>query len=219
MDEKSKGISLRKNRSGKPKISAPISGPLPAGFAAGQSSQPLPSIDGPGLPSGPRPRERPQNGDRTADLVKRRYSTRFALAQDFGDGSQQLPIVPSIPDQFAVQPPSRDGNQGSGGQRVKVDVKALRDPSLQPEQCKFLTRSPHHQASLTCSFQMSQTFLQMPPRKTSNAFSRTSAKSKTAHRPTYSRMSFRTGHNLSKSVKKQRNSRPRCELYVISCLS
>src|SRR5436190_21894214 len=108
MDEKSKGISLRKNRSGKPKISAPISGPLPAGIAAGQLP---PSIDGAGLPSGPRPRERPQNGDRTADLVKRRYSTRFALTQDIGDGPPQLPTVPSIPGQFAVQPPSRDGNQ------------------------------------------------------------------------------------------------------------
>lgn len=131
MDEKSKGISLRKNRSGKPKISAPISGPLPAGIVG----QPLPSIDGAGLPSGPRPRERPQNGDRTADLVKRRYSTRFALTQDFGAGPIQLPTIPSIPNQFAVQPPSRDGNQDIGGQRVKVDVKALRDPSLQPEQC------------------------------------------------------------------------------------
>ena len=135
MDEKSKGISLRKNRSRKPKISAPISGPLPAGIAVSQSSQPRPSIDGAGLPGGPRPRERPQNGDRTADLVKRRYSTRFALQQDFGDGPPPLPTVPLIPSQFAVQPPSRDGNQGSGGQRVKVDVKALRDPSLQPDQC------------------------------------------------------------------------------------
>jgi hypothetical protein len=67
--------------------------------------------------------------------VKRRYSTRFALTQDFTAGPAQLPTIPSIPSQFAVQPPSRDGNQGGGGQRVKVDVKALRDPSLQPEQC------------------------------------------------------------------------------------
>ena len=136
MDEKSKAFSLRKNRSRKPKISAPISGPLPAGIAAGQTGQPPPSIDTPSLPSGPRPRERPQNGDRTADLVKRRYSTRFALTQDFGAGPTQLPTLPSISKQFAVQPPSRDGNQGAGGQRVKVDVKALRDPSLQPEQCR-----------------------------------------------------------------------------------
>lgn len=135
MDEKSKGISLRKNRSGKPKISAPISGPLPAGIAVGQTGQLPASINGPGLPSGPRPRERPQNGDRTADLVKRRYSTRFALTQDFDAGPTLLPTVPSIPGQFAVQPPSRDGNQSTGGQRVKVDVQALRDPSLQPEQC------------------------------------------------------------------------------------
>src|SRR5579871_6246190 len=66
---------------------------------------------------------------------------------------------------------------------------------------------------------MSQMFLQMPLRRTFNAFNRISAKSKTAHRPTYSRMSSRTVLNLSKSVKKQRNSRPRCELYEISCLN
>jgi hypothetical protein len=45
-----------------------------------------------------------------------------------------MPAVPSIPSQYAVQPPSRDG-QKSSGQKVKVDTKSLRDPSLQPEQC------------------------------------------------------------------------------------
>lgn len=137
MDEKSKGISLRKKRSARPTISAPkqISAPLPAGISAGQSIQSRPAANSSGLPSGPRPRERPQNGDRTADLVKRRYSTRFAqLPQDYGAGAPPMPAMPSMPSQFAVQPPSRDG-QKSSGQKIKVDTKSLRDPSLQPEKC------------------------------------------------------------------------------------
>jgi hypothetical protein len=136
-EEKSKGISLRKKRTVKPKISAPkqISGPLPAGIAADQRRIANTPPSG-GLPGAPRPRERPQNGDRTADLVKRRYSTRFTnLPQDFNAGAPPLPSVPSIPGRFAVQPPSRDGQ--AGGQRLKVDAKVLSDAKLQPEQCRF----------------------------------------------------------------------------------
>jgi hypothetical protein len=143
-EEKSKGISLRKKRTVKPKISAPkqISGPLPAGIAADQRRIANTPPSG-ALPSVPRPRERPQNGDRTADLVKRRYSTRFTnLPQDFNAGAPPLPSVPSIPGRFAVQPPSRDGQVG-GGQRLKVDAKVLSDAKLQPEQC-MLRRSQMH---------------------------------------------------------------------------
>jgi hypothetical protein len=135
IEEKSKGISLRKKRTVKPKISAPkqISAPLPAGVATEQASRPKPAPGG-GLPGGPRPRERPRDGDRTADLVKRRYSTRFTqLPQDFNDGAPPIPSVPKMPASFAVQPPSRDGQHS--GQRLKIDVKALSDPNLRPEQC------------------------------------------------------------------------------------
>jgi hypothetical protein len=135
-EKESKGISLRKKRTVKPKISAPqkISGPLPPGFAANQDriANRLPGAD---LPGAPKPRERGQNNDRTADLVKRRYSTRFAnLPQDFNAGAPPLPSIPSIPSQFAVQPPSRDGP--SSGPRLKVDAKLLSDPKFQPDKCR-----------------------------------------------------------------------------------
>jgi hypothetical protein len=133
--EKSKGISLRKKRTVKPKISAPkqISGPLPAGLAANAQSRAAPAG---GLPSAPRPRERPRDGNKTADIVKRRYSTRFTdLPADFSAGAPQLPSVPTIPGKFAVQPPSRDGQPS--GQRLKVDLNVLSDPNLRAEQCMF----------------------------------------------------------------------------------
>lgn len=134
--EKSKGISLRKKRTVKPKISAPkqISGPLPSGLATNAQLRVGPVG---ALPVAPRPRERPRDGNKTADLVKRRYSTRFTdLPTDFSAGAPPLPSVPSIPGQFAVQPPSRDGQPS--GQRLKVDAKALSDPNLRPDQCTFI---------------------------------------------------------------------------------
>jgi len=137
MDEKSKGISLRKKRSVKPTISAPkqISAPLPSSLSAGQSVQSRPAANGTNVPTAPRPRERPQNGDRTADLVKRRYSTRYnQLPQDFGSGAPLIPAMPSMPSQFVDQSSSQDG-QKIGGKRIKVDTRTLRDPSLQTEQC------------------------------------------------------------------------------------
>lgn len=133
--EKSKGISLRKKRTVKPKISAPkqISGPLQLGVSANPQSRVGPA--GGGFPNAPRPRERPRDGNKTADLVKRRYSTRFTdLPTDYSTGAPPLPSIPPIPGQFAVQPPSRDGQPS--GQRLKVDAKALSDPNLRTEQCR-----------------------------------------------------------------------------------
>ncbi|KAF2083536.1 hypothetical protein K490DRAFT_51405 [Saccharata proteae CBS 121410] len=135
--------SLRKKKTvaNRPKISAPkqISGPLP------------PNLQPPTIPEGARPdaspsplsgtrldvpRERPQAADKTAELVKRRYSTRFTqLPTDFGAGAPPMPSMPPMAGQFA-KPPSRDGRPpgGSDGQRLKVDMKALRDPGLRAEQ-------------------------------------------------------------------------------------
>lgn len=138
-DEKDKrGISLRKKRTVKPKISAPkqISGPLPVNASTDSLNRSQTSLDV-GLPSGPKaPRPRPQNGDATADLIQRRYSTRFAtLPTDFDVTAPPLPSVPKVPAQFAVQPPSRDGMPFSSGQRVRVDLQALSNPNLKPDQC------------------------------------------------------------------------------------
>ena len=88
------------------------------------------------------------NKDKTSDLVKRRYSTRFTggaglLQQDGG----LAPPMPSMPAQYAVgggrgaragsdqsRSPSREGRSPERGPgRLKVDVRALKDGNLQAE--------------------------------------------------------------------------------------
>ncbi|KAF2754602.1 hypothetical protein EJ05DRAFT_541167 [Pseudovirgaria hyperparasitica] len=145
-EKESKGISLRKKKKTKPQISAPkqISAPLPQGVPVPGGTIPRPRQDGSPAPSsgsgrdaGVRPRPRPQQSDVTADLVKRRYSTRFTQMPDFnGDGVPPMPSVPAIPKQSMQPPPSRDGraSAGEGEKKIRVDPKALRDPNLRPEQ-------------------------------------------------------------------------------------
>ncbi|KIW01909.1 uncharacterized protein PV09_06750 [Verruconis gallopava] len=142
-DEKEKrGISLRKKRTVKPKISAPkqISGPLPINAStdslSNSSVRTKNSVERPGLPGAPKPRPRPQNGDTTADLIQRRYSTRFAnLPPDFDASAPPVPSVPKITGSFAVQPPSRDGRPSTdSGTRIQIDIKALSNPGLKPDQ-------------------------------------------------------------------------------------
>ena len=154
IEEKSKGglSSLRKKRTVKPKISAPrqISGPIQGSLTSSTTDvSRLGSVDRSGsldairagsvdsTASGVRPRlrERPTDGsDRTADLLKRRYSTRYTNLQDFAAGD--VPAVPTLPGSRAGSvPPSRDGRPTTSG-GVRVDAQALRDPNLRPEQCK-----------------------------------------------------------------------------------
>lgn len=152
MSERSKGISLRKKRGDKPKkgapptISAPrqISAPMPAGAGIA-----VPSPQNSGRPStessrsrnrvdAPQPQQRPQRADRTADLVKRRYSQKItALPSDFGNGAP-MPDMPQIPNQYRDRSQPRDGRPpgSSDGRVLRVDMKALRDPNLRAEQCK-----------------------------------------------------------------------------------
>lgn len=74
----------------------------------------------------------------TSDLVKRRYSTRFNnLPADYDATAPPLPSLPQLPNQYA-QSNSRGGqvpppNLRPGGGGLNVDVKALRDPNLRPE--------------------------------------------------------------------------------------
>ncbi|KAH7398461.1 Cullin repeat-like-containing domain protein [Pyrenochaeta sp. MPI-SDFR-AT-0127] len=147
MSEKQKGISLRKKRDkppkkGAPTISAPrqISAPMPAGTGIGAAT-----LSSSGRPSnessrsrqnrGDVPRERPQRADKTADLVKRRYSQKITtLPSDFGNGAP-MPDMPQIPNQFRDQSQSRERPPGNAeGRAVRVDMKALRDPNLRAEQ-------------------------------------------------------------------------------------
>lgn len=143
-DDRGKGISLRKKRTRKgpatdvPPRRQPISGPMPAGLAATQTSG-RPSQES--NRSGPRkldaPRERPQRADKTAELVKRRYSQRITqMPADFGNGAP-MPAMPQLPAQYRMAPPSRDGKATgpSDGRALQVDMRALKDPGLDPEQC------------------------------------------------------------------------------------
>lgn len=160
--EKSRGLSLRKKKTARPKISAPkqISGPLPenlqgptipdefrqkaqaardqAAAAAAANGSRGGSVSSAGGTPLDTPRERPQpaGGGKTSDLVKRRYSTRFnQLPNEYPPGG---PPLPAVPKQFAPVPPPSSSKPGApDGPGIKVDIKALRDPSLRPEQCTW----------------------------------------------------------------------------------
>ncbi|KAH6659547.1 Cullin repeat-like-containing domain protein [Truncatella angustata] len=146
MSEDRKGISLRSGgkRKGRPTISAPkqISGPIPNnGVDVPRSS------GGKAPPGAQQPMARPPpRGGKTGDLVQRRYSTRFNnLPQDFDATAPPVPNLPTFdPSKYGAPPgerrppPSRGEGAPLGPTRsvgaVPVDVKALRDPQLAPDQ-------------------------------------------------------------------------------------
>ena len=71
----------------------------------------------------------------TSDLVKRRYSTRFNnLPADFDATAPPVPTLPTLPGQFGSSKDRGRGPSPGRGPGLSVDVKALRDPSLRPEQ-------------------------------------------------------------------------------------
>lgn len=149
MSDKQKGISLRKKRGVKskknaPTISAPrqISAPMPAAAAA-LSSSGRPSQDSthsrsrPPADEGRGPQPRPR-ADKTADLVKRRYSQKvMQLPSDFPGSGAPMPDLPQIPSQFRDKSQTRDPRPDRGGpdgRGPRVDMRALREPNLQAEQ-------------------------------------------------------------------------------------
>ena len=153
MSEKQKGISLRKKRGDKskknaPTISAPrqISAPMPAGAGIGAAT--LPSSGRPSQESsrsrnrgpqddGPNSSQRSQRADKTADLVKRRYSQKIMqLPSDYPGNGAPMPDMPQIPSQFRDKSQTRDArlDKSDDGRGLKVDMRALRDPNLQAEQ-------------------------------------------------------------------------------------
>ncbi|KAH6856406.1 Cullin repeat-like-containing domain protein [Chaetomium sp. MPI-CAGE-AT-0009] len=139
MSEERSKISLRSGkRKGRPSIK--ISGPILQQDAGTRVP--------PGRPAAadvppPRPRPPPQSSATTSDLVKRRYSSRFNnIPADFDPTANPMPAMPSL-DQYVNSqaqdrrpPPSRGGRSegGGGGAGIQVDVRALRDPGLVPEQ-------------------------------------------------------------------------------------
>jgi hypothetical protein len=151
---KSKGVlSLRKKKTvTRPKISAPtlISAPSNDSTTSLRAPTLAPSQSGSASNlSVPQPRPSINGTDKTADLVKRRYSTRFAQPQD-SELPPPVPGLPQLPAQYASEPPGRKSgrsparspNRREGGQRINIDLKPLRDPHLQPEQCPFVSFKP-----------------------------------------------------------------------------
>lgn len=149
MSDDKKGLSLRRKKtSARPKISAPqqiapradspdSSRWDPQSDASGPQTtlsllqEARPSIGGTG--------ERSVSGDKTSDMVKRRYSTRFVGLPDGGAGF--MPTVPSIPSQYARPrtgddaSPTRDVRSRSPTKsgKLKVDPRVLKDTNLQAE--------------------------------------------------------------------------------------
>ncbi|KAJ4189921.1 exocyst complex component exo84 [Fusarium falciforme] len=131
-EERSKIYSLRSGkRKKRPTISAPrqISSPI---LQDGSAKPPPVNEAAPR----PRPRPPPVAGTKTSDLVKRRYSTRFnALpTNNYNAGAPPMPPAPSLGnyeprDHAAARPPP-----SRAGAAPVVDMKALRDPDLTPDQ-------------------------------------------------------------------------------------
>ncbi|KAJ5712446.1 hypothetical protein N7493_008914 [Penicillium malachiteum] len=127
-----RGLTLRsKSRRQRPQISAPkpISGPLPANAKAPDASPTIPAS-----------KDRAPQSGATSDLVKRRYSTRFNAPGET-DGA---PPVPALPPPMpgagyggltAATPAQRQPSPADGASpsAPKVDLNALRDPSLPVE--------------------------------------------------------------------------------------
>lgn len=121
----SRGLTLRsKSRRARPQISAPkpISGPLP-------SNQ---------KPADP---AKAQQNDATSDLVKRRYSTRFNQAPDFDAKAPPVPTLPQVPPSLAGLDPPGARPSPDPSHTPKVDLNALRDPSLPVDRCELINWS------------------------------------------------------------------------------
>ena len=128
MDDKSKGFSLRQKKSKR----IPISGPKPISGPIDHAHHP--STRGSARPNG----AGGADAGNTADLVKRRYSTRFNQLPEFNNASAPpVPSVPSLPNSYAQLGP-RGAPSAAQGQKVPVDTSALKDPNFQTE--KYSTR-------------------------------------------------------------------------------
>lgn len=124
-----RGLTLR-SKTRRPQISAPkpISGPVPSNNSQQSTSNGSPA---------PRPnREKPQQSGATSDLVKRRYSTRYNHPPDFNAGAPPMPGVPNVSDGYGTPPPPDQGAATSATQPIRVDLNALRDPSLPADKCE-----------------------------------------------------------------------------------
>ena len=123
MDDKSKGFSLRQKKSKRIPISGPkpISGPINHANKVPSKAASRPNVNG-----------KVDTGN-TADLVKRRYSTRFNQPPEFSNANAPaVPSIPTLPNNY-VQSGSQVPNQTTQGHKIDIDANALKDPSFQPE--------------------------------------------------------------------------------------
>ena len=81
-----------------------------------------------------RPRPRQKGNENTSNLVKKRYSVRYGQAPDASQGAPPLPGVPRVPQNF-LQANGSSTSLGHHRKKSSVDVRALRNPNLQPGQC------------------------------------------------------------------------------------
>ena len=81
-----------------------------------------------------KPRPRPKANDSTTNAVKKRYSYRYAQPPDLS----AVPTIPTLPPMPALYAQQNDSNASFAQRRGGLDIKALRDPDLQPERCEFL---------------------------------------------------------------------------------
>ena len=132
--DKSKGFSLRSKKSRREGIRDPRdlgTRPDRGQYPSKSSSQGRPSNDGDSTDSRVRPRPKPS--DTTSNLVKKRYSIRYNQIPDINLSAPPLPAAPPN-QQFYDQQDVRNGNGAPQGQGL--DLRALRDPNLQADQCR-----------------------------------------------------------------------------------
>lgn len=132
MDDK-RGFSLRQKKAPRrPAISAPKQVSSQS-TAAPPPSQAHPRVNGLREKTTNTSREQLNRpGERTADLVKRRYSTRFGQLPDFS--SADAPPLPN--GHHANQNPKLNPPLSGPAQNINVDIASLKDPNLDAEKCK-----------------------------------------------------------------------------------
>ncbi|KXT12862.1 hypothetical protein AC579_5386 [Pseudocercospora musae] len=146
----SKGISLRRKKTTattRPKISGPINS---TASSIQQSREPSTSRNNSTWTVGSQDaasqlRERPRLGGDTSELVKRRYSTRFAGGMPQDGPAPPMPAMPAMPAQYAssmARPDTARPSTSRGGAsperergkgKLQVDMRALKDAHLQAE--------------------------------------------------------------------------------------
>lgn len=136
MEDNKRGFSLRQKKpSAKhPPISAPRQISNQSNSAAlGSTNNATRTYGGPEKTYNPNKQRSGMHGGNTSDLVKRRYSTRFAQLPDFNKAD-----APPVPNgaSFANLKTKQDYLVAAPARSINVDVAAFKDPKLGIEKCE-----------------------------------------------------------------------------------